>query len=221
MWAALGEILPIAVGVAISSVPIMAIVLILLSPNGRRSSVAFLVGWVLGLAVVIFAFTLLAYLVPTGPPRRSQVAVGVLQIIIGLAAVIFAVVVWRRGTGRPSEDMPAWLTRVEKMRPWETFGLALLLNIRPKAVLLSAAGGLSIRASDLGAGETAIVILVYTVLSASSVAFPVVASLIAPEKTRSDLVRTQTWIRENSRVVAVLVLLLIGVVIIGNGLARL
>ena len=70
MWAALGHILPIAVAVALSSIPIMAAILILLSPNKRRSSLMFLIGFVLGLAVTVVAFTLLAQLAT--PPRRSQ-----------------------------------------------------------------------------------------------------------------------------------------------------
>jgi hypothetical protein len=221
MWAALGEILPIAVAVAFSSVPIMAAILILLAPNNRRSSIAFLVGWALGLAVVILAFTLLAYLIPSAPPRRSQVAIGVLLIVIGAAVLVLAIVVWRRGAGRPTAELPQWLSNVGNLHPWQSFGLALLLNIRPKAILLSAAGGLSIRAAQLSTAETAIVIGVYTVLSASAVAFPVIASLVAPAKTQSGLVRARSWITDNGRIVGALILVIIGVVIIGHGLALL
>ncbi|MFF1878930.1 GAP family protein [Leifsonia sp. NPDC058230] len=221
MWATLGEILPIAVGVAFSSVPIMATILILLSPNGRRSSIAFMVGFVIGLAVVVLAFTLLAFLIPSAPPRRSQVAIGTVMIVIGLALVVLAIVVWRRSAGKPSADLPKWLSNVGKLRPWEAFGLALLLNVRPKAILLSAAAGLSIRAGGLSTAEGAIVIVVYTLLAASTVAFPIVSSLVSPEKTRADLVRARSWLTGNSRVVGVLILIIIGVVIIGHGMARL
>ena len=220
MWAALGEILPIAVAVAISSVPILAIILILLSGN-RPSSIAFLIGWVVGLAVVLIAFTALASLVPTKPLRRPEVAIGVLQIVIGVAAVVLAIVVWRRGAGKPSAELPHWLMNVGKLHALRALGLALLLNIRPKAVLLAAAGGLSIRAAGLSAGEASVIIGVYTVLAASTVAFPVVASLAAPKKTEAGLVRSREWITENSRTVGVLILFLIGVVIIGNGVTRL
>jgi hypothetical protein len=221
MWATLGDILPIAVAVAFSSVPIMAVILILLAPNNRRSSIAFLVGWAIGLAVVVVAFTLLAFLIDTPPPRRSQVAIGTLLILIGAAVVILAIVLWRRTSNKPNTDLPHWLSGVGRLRPWRAFGLALLLNIRPKAILLSAAAGLSIRGDHLPTAETAIVIVVYTVVSASAVAFPVISSLVAPTKTRAGLVSARSWIAENSRIVGVLILIIIGVVIIGNGLARL
>jgi hypothetical protein len=221
MWAAVGEVLPIAVAVALSSVPIMAIILILLGPDSRRSSIAFLVGWILGLAVVVIVFTALAYVLPTAPPRRSQTLIGTLQIILGAAAVVGAVIVWRRGIGRPSAELPGWLDKVGELRWWQAFGLALLLNIRPKAILLSIAAGLAIRAADLSTSENVIVVAVYTVIGAAAVAFPVVASLIRPDTTRSDLERARTRISDSSRIVGVLTLLLIGVVIIGNGLSRL
>ena len=51
MLQAIGHILPIALAVAISSVPIMATILILLSPKRAQSAIPFLIGWVLGIAV--------------------------------------------------------------------------------------------------------------------------------------------------------------------------
>lgn len=221
MWAALGNILPIAVAVALSSVPIMATILILLSPNKRRTSIGFLVGWVIGIALVIVAFALLAYLIPAAPPRRSQTTLGVVLILIGVALVVLAIAVWRRGAGRPNADLPKWLSTVGTMTPRQGFGLALLLNIRPKALLLSAAGGISIRGDDLSTAEVVIVVCVYTIVSASAVAVPVIASLAAPVKTERRLVAARSWIADNSRIVSVVILILIGVVIIGNGLARL
>jgi hypothetical protein len=221
MWAALGHVLPIAVAVALSSVPIMATILILLSPNKSRSSLTFLIGWILGIAVVVVAFTLLAHVIPSGPPRKSQAAIGISLIVIGLALVVFAIIVWRRGAGKPSSGIPKWLSAVGSLGPWSALGLAFVLNLRPKAILLAAAAGLSLRGDDLTVGETAIVIGVYTVISASAVAIPIIASLVAPEKTGRWLVRARAWIAENNRIVSILILIMIGVVIIGNGLTHL
>jgi threonine/homoserine/homoserine lactone efflux protein len=48
---AIGRALPFAVGVALSPVPIIAVVLMLSTPNGRVGGLAFLIGWVVGIAV--------------------------------------------------------------------------------------------------------------------------------------------------------------------------
>jgi threonine/homoserine/homoserine lactone efflux protein len=49
---AIGQMLPSAVGVAVSPLPIVAVVLMLVSRRGRANGAAFVLGWVLGLAIV-------------------------------------------------------------------------------------------------------------------------------------------------------------------------
>lgn len=48
----IGSILPQALGVAISPVPIIAVILVLFSKRARSNGLAFLVGWVLALTIV-------------------------------------------------------------------------------------------------------------------------------------------------------------------------
>jgi Sap, sulfolipid-1-addressing protein len=52
MGQAIGEMLPLAIGIAISPLPIIAIILMLITPKARSNGLAFLGGWMLGLAVV-------------------------------------------------------------------------------------------------------------------------------------------------------------------------
>jgi hypothetical protein len=47
---AIGDLLPAAVGVAISPLPIAAVILMLVSARGRANGAAFLAGWVVGVA---------------------------------------------------------------------------------------------------------------------------------------------------------------------------
>jgi threonine/homoserine/homoserine lactone efflux protein len=49
---AIGQALPFGVGVALSPVPIIAVVLMLSTPKGRVNGLAFLLGWVVGIAVL-------------------------------------------------------------------------------------------------------------------------------------------------------------------------
>ena len=52
MGNAIGTILPQAIGVAISPVPIIAVILMLFSQRAKSNGPAFLLGWVLALVVV-------------------------------------------------------------------------------------------------------------------------------------------------------------------------
>lgn len=53
MGAVIGEILPLALGIAISPIPVIAAILMLLSPRARSTSVGFLAGWALGIVAVV------------------------------------------------------------------------------------------------------------------------------------------------------------------------
>ncbi|MBM2823822.1 MAG: hypothetical protein HW413_2568, partial [Thermoleophilia bacterium] len=60
MGQAIGDILPLAIGVAISPVPIIAVVLMLGTPQARANGPAFAAGWVAGLTIVGAIVLLLA-----------------------------------------------------------------------------------------------------------------------------------------------------------------
>lgn len=53
MGQAIGEVLPMAVGVAISPVPIIAVILMLFTDRARRDSLAFLLGWLVAMALAL------------------------------------------------------------------------------------------------------------------------------------------------------------------------
>jgi hypothetical protein len=52
MGNAIGQSLPFAVGVAISPMPIVAMVLMLITPTARANGVMFVLGWIAGIAVL-------------------------------------------------------------------------------------------------------------------------------------------------------------------------
>ena len=159
MLQAIGHILPIALAVAISSVPIMATIVILLSPKGTKTALPFLIGWVLGMAVIVTLCTLGAQVIPAPrSDRREATAIAVAEILVGIALVVVAIVEWRRARRHPSDALPKWLASVDKLGPWSAFGIAFALNVRPKGLLLAIAAGIAIRAANLSVGESAIVI---------------------------------------------------------------
>jgi hypothetical protein len=222
MLPAIGQLLPLAVAVAISSVPMMATILILLSPKRAQSAVPFLVGWVLGILVVVSLCTLFAQAVPASrSPRRPETVIGTLEILIGAGLIVIAIIEWRRARRNPTDAMPKWLNAVGTFGPFPAFAVAFALNLRPKGLLLAVAAGLVLRSEGLTLTESAVAILVYTAIGCSTVAVPIIVTLAAPERMEPRLVASKEWIGRNSGVVTALILLLIGVVIIGTGLGQL
>jgi hypothetical protein len=221
MLSALGELLPIAVAVAVSSVPIMATILILLSPKRNQSAIPFLIGWLAGMAAVVVLATVGGNALPISSLRAPQKAIGIGQIIIGLALLVVAVIAWRRSVREPADKSNRWLDRVDRMGPAAALGLGIALNVRPKGLLLGTAAGLSIAGSSLNTTETAIILAIYVGLASSTVLVPIIATLVSPVRMQPRLVLARDWLSHNSTHITILVLVMVGFVILGAGLGRL
>src|SRR5689334_18883293 len=100
MGAAIGQVLSFAVGVALSPLPIVAVVLMLGTPRARANGPAFVAGWILGL-VVVGAIALVAA-GAAGATSGGGPAdwVGVVKLVLGVALLALAARQWRR---RPQE----------------------------------------------------------------------------------------------------------------------
>ncbi|HEY5980449.1 MAG TPA: GAP family protein [Microlunatus sp.] len=223
MLSALGQVLPIAIAVAFSSVPITATILILLSPRRNISGTAFLIGWLAGLTLVVAVATFAAQALPISSVRTQQTAFGITEIVIGLALVIFGIVSGLRAVRNPvpSSGGPSWLSAVKSFGPGPSLALALVLNFRPKGLLLGVAAGLAIGGAGLSVSDAVIVIAFYVLISACTVAVPIIATIAMPELMQPRLIRAQEWLDLHGRVVTAVLMGVIGVVILGAGLAQL
>ena len=221
MWQALGGLLPIAVAVAFSSVPITATILILLSPNRNRAALPFLLGWVTG-AVAVIILSLLGASLLSEPRRRGADPIfAALEILIGIGLIVVGAVNLRRNSQTESTGLPRWLSAVDSFGALATFGIAVLLDFRPKGLLLGVAAGLALHAASVNVGEAAVLIAVYTLIATSTVVIPIVASLIAPRQVEPKLITARDWLARNGRILTSSMAFMIGVVILGVGITNL
>ncbi len=68
-------------------------------------------------------------------------------------------------------------------------------------------------------GETALAVAVFVVIGSCSVAIPVVGYLVAQQRMQEPLDELRQWLTLHNSAVMSVLLLVIGVVIIGKGLA--
>jgi hypothetical protein len=220
MGSVIGAILPLAIGIAISPIPIIAAILMLLSPKAKGTSVGFLLGWIVGILVAVTAFTLLSSVLP-GSSDESKPTQGVVQIVLGAALLFLALRQWR-SRPKPGEEpaLPKWMSAIDTMNAGKGFGLGFLLAaVNPKNLLLGAGAGVTIGSAGLPAGSIAVVIGVFTVIAAASVAIPVIAYLVASKRMSGPLESLRGWLVHNNATVMAVLLLVIGFVLIGKGIA--
>ncbi len=91
MGDAVGGTLGLAVGVAISPVPIIAIILMLATPRGRANGTLFAVGWLAGLAALGTVVLLVAGPADASGDTEPATWVGWLQLILGMVLLLAAV----------------------------------------------------------------------------------------------------------------------------------
>ncbi|MFB6611059.1 GAP family protein [Agromyces sp. NPDC056379] len=220
MGEVIGGILPLALGIAISPIPIIAAILMLLSPKAKGTSVGFLIGWVLGIVVAVVVFTLLASIIPEQDPDASKPIAGVIKLLLGAGLLFLALKQWR---GRPKDGeaaaLPKWMSAIDSMTTVRGAVLGFLLSaVNPKNLLMAAGAGVLIGTAGLNGGEITLVIVVFVVIAASSVAVPVIAYLVASEKMAAPLESLRGWLVQNNATVMAVLLLVIGVVMIGKGI---
>ncbi|MEF2978817.1 GAP family protein [Subtercola sp. YIM 133946] len=222
MVSAIGSILPLAFGIAISPIPIIAAILMLLSPKARGTSLGFLFGWILGIVVAVVVFTLLSSLLPSGGDDASNPTAGTIKIVLGILLLLLAVRQWRsRPKGDAEPALPKWMAAIDSMTAPKALGLGFLLSaLNPKNLLMGVAAGVAIGSAALPVGDDVVVIAVFTVIAASTVAVPVIGYLIASARLTGALQQLRTWLVHNNATVMSILLLVIGIVVIGKGLAN-
>src|SRR3954467_15900514 len=107
MGEAIGQVLTFGVGVALSPVPIIAVVLMLATPRGRVNGPAFLAGWVVGLSVVGTVVLLAASGGDASEAGAPADWVSVLKLVLGVLLLGLAVKQWRGGPRRGEQTQRA------------------------------------------------------------------------------------------------------------------
>lgn len=223
MYDVLGTLLPLSLAIAMSPVPVIVAVLMLLSERARVKCLAFLLGWAIAIVVVVSALTAVAKLFEVDAPGAPNPVAAALRGILGIILIILAVRTWRkRGTGEKEAEMPAWMASITTSTPGRSFSTGLLLAVaNPKNVIVSAAAAIAIGTGGLGFGSIALSIAIFTLLSSATIIVPLVAYLLSPRRAAKSLRTLELWLAQNSGALMAVILLVFGVLLIGDGISSL
>lgn len=218
----IGVILPYAVGVAISPVPIIAVILMLFSSRASTNGPVFLGGWVTGLVVATGIVLLLADMAgaaSSAPPTWMPV----LQVVLGIVLLMLAVEkLHDRPPAGTSAPLPRWLQAVEHLQPGTAFLMgALLSGVNPKNLVLAAAAAYAMARTGGAIGDSLVSFLAFVAIGSSSIALPVVYLRVGGPGAHARLDAARVWLGQNNVAVLVTLLSVFGVLLIGQGLAAL
>ena len=221
MGQAIGQMLPLAVGVAVSPLPIVAIVLILATPRGRANGPAFIGGWWLGLAIVGTITLSCAGGASHGGTAAPPAWVNWLKLILGLLLFVVAAREWG---SRPHEGedaaMPKWMGALDSFSPVKAAGAGVVLSgLNPKNLLLAVAGAVAIAQAGISTGQQVAVYVVFVAIASVGVGAPVVVYFALGARSQQILEGMKNWLARNNAVIMAVLLLIIGVKLIGEAIS--
>ncbi|MBV9335539.1 MAG: GAP family protein [Solirubrobacterales bacterium] len=223
MGQAIGQVLSFGVGVALSPVPIIAVVLMLATPKGRVNGPAFLAGWVGGIAVLGTIVLLVASGASASKHGNPSTWVSIVKIVLGVLLLLLAARQWR---GRPREDqqpgLPAWMKTIARFTPIRSAAVGVGLSaINPKNLLLVVGAAAAIAQTGASAPSQAVALAVFILIASLGVGAPIAIYFVMRDRASSILGGMHDWMaRENATIMSVICLIL-GAKLIGDAISAL
>jgi hypothetical protein len=220
MGQAISEVLPFAIGVAISPVPIIAVILVLFSARAGVNGPVFTLGWIVGVSVV----STVVYLVAdagdvTGSSSASDTAYWI-KLVLGILLVVLAGRDWRKRPA-PGEapTAPKWMSAIDTLTPAKAAGLALILSAaNPKNLALSLGAGASLAQAGVSGGEAVVGLALFVIIATLTIAVPVVLDRAGGEHAAHVLDGWRAWLSHHNTAVLAVLLLVFGAVLFSQGL---
>lgn len=221
MGEALGNVLPLAVAIAIFPVPVIAVVLLLGHERTLAKGTAFVVAWCLGLTAIGGAMLLVGGAADGSDGGEPAAWLNLLLLALGLVVLAAAVKQWR-GRPRAGEETPTpgWMRTIGEFTKVKAGGAGFALSaLNPKNVLLVVAAAAEIAAVGLPASQQLGVLLCFVLIASIGVLAPVVLVVVLGERSQALLDGLRSWMERNNAVITAVLLLLIGAKLVGDAIS--
>lgn len=208
------HMLPFAVGIAISPVPIITVILMLFTPRPGSNGAGFLLGWFLGIGVPALVVFMLDRMINPGndaaPPSRIA---SMMRIAVGLILILVATWNWiHRNKPDDENKKPLLMKVVDTITPWKAIVLGFLFAdvTNPKNFALTVAGCLAIAAGHLSVVGNIITLTLFTGLASLGVAIPVLLFMSGGDAAKQTVEQWRQWLMKHKKGVMALLFFVFG-----------
>jgi Sap-like sulfolipid-1-addressing protein len=194
----------------------VTVIVLLTMPSGRRRAVAFVVGWLLAIAVIgaVTVFVLHGQDFSSHETRPSRAA-SAIEIVVGCLVLLVSIRAFRRRARHaPSAETPKWLGRLDQTN-WL---LAVLVGAFMLTYSLTIAATAEILKADVSTVDSVVAFAVFAVASIASIVGPIVVVLVRPERSAERLAEWRRWLLGNSRTIGLVALMVIGALVAARGI---
>ena len=223
MGEAIGQVLSFGIGVALSPIPIIAVVLMLATPRGGANGPAFLLGWIVGLSAAGTVILLISSGASASDDGGPATWTSILKLVLGLLLIALAVKQWR---GRPRADdtpaLPKWMSSIDAFTPPRSVAMGVALSaINPKNLILTAGAAAAIAGIGGSSGDQAVALTVFVAVGTLGPGVPVAIFFLMGDRAHKILDGLRTWMAKENTVIMAVLCLIIGTKLIGDAISGL
>jgi hypothetical protein len=219
---ALGNILPLAVAAAIRPGSIIVIVLLLTTPRARSTGLAFTVGFIVAIAALGVVLLVIADAIGAEDEGSPHTWASAAKIVLGC---LFLALAGRTWVARPQhgEGIPqSWLARVDGITTLQSGGLGAAVGaLNGKNLLLTIGAAVSIAQTGIPLAEQFVPLAAYVAIAGLCVLAPVALYFVLGERASGTLQGMRAWLVVHGPAIMVILFLLIGVDLLGEGIQEL
>lgn len=213
------DVVPLAVAVAISPLPMAGLILVLMSRRGVSNGWAFLGGWLSGLALLVIG--VIALIQGGDMPAREgpRPVISWIRICLGLVLLVISARSWmRRGMVGENPEAPSWMKTVDQFTALKSLllGFALvILNLKNLPLSIEMAALVARR--NLPAGEEASCVVIFLIVSSIGLFIPVIVAILGGDEARAILERWKRWLGANNSTIISVIFLFLGIYFVVKG----
>jgi cytochrome c biogenesis protein CcdA len=190
------------------------VIVLLTMPSGRRRGIAFVLGWLLAIAVIATFVVVVGHGQDFSSHKSTPSrAASWVEIAVGVIAMIGAVRGLRRRRGPSSNETPKWLNRLDRTN-WI---LAVVVGAFMLTYSLTIAAAVEILKAHVSAENDVVAFVVFAVASTISIVAPIAVALLAPDRADQRLAAWRRWLLGNSRAIGLVALIVIGALLVAKG----
>ena len=209
------QVIPVAIGIAVNPVPIIAALIIAGSRRPAVNGVAYITALIVVMA--LFGGVVLV-LVPHRSLTGGGSAGGIIEVLwlfigLGFLAAFLALSLHRPASGDGDRE-PRWMGLIGRLGPAGAAVVGILLvNYEMEGPALT-----DILHAGVSRAEAFTVLAVFIAIAACTPALPLLATVAAPDLTAGTMSRARSWLTAHHRPVLLGVFAAVAVVYTGKGL---
>ncbi len=219
MWEAIGDTLPLAIGLALSPFAIVTGIVLLLGQGGKIKTTLFGLGWFSALFVIAAVALWVVETAEDANAEYANVGVNVGQLLIAALFFVLALVAWIK---RPRGDEPEkskLLDRLDGLSVAGALGVGLMQGFLViKNLPLAVGAGARFGEAGLIGANAITALVIFALVSSLGVLIPLAVAVVGGQRLDPALRSTRDWVETNMTAITIVVLVLLGGLFLGQGL---